>query len=169
MQFAFIPTTKSKCASHLHLGREESICEVPLRSVGRASSAYPPTPLLVFHANFRDRSTPDTEFLPLKALTNLIFPDPSHHKLFWAKIRISKSDEENFTRAKRSATSFTQTHPASQVRPLPGQDTPPAAEPLEPRAPRRQGGGRAGQTATLQNLIRIPTVGLQFFRAGMGS
>ena len=95
LQFAFIPTTKSKCTSHLHLGREESICEVPLRSVGRASSAYPLTPLLVFHANFRDRSTPDTEFLPLKALTNLIFPDPSHHKLFWAKIRISKSDEEN--------------------------------------------------------------------------
>ena len=57
--------------------------------------AYPQPPLLVFLANFRDRSTPDTEFLPLKALTYLISPDPSHHKLFWAKIRISKSDEEN--------------------------------------------------------------------------
>ena len=72
-------------------------------------------------------------------------------------------------RGKRSATIFSQTHPSPQVRPLPGQDTPPPAEPLEPRAPRRQGGGRAGQTATLQNLIRIPTVGLQFFRAGMVS
>ena len=61
------------------------------------------------------------------------------------------------------------THPSHQVRPLPGQDTPPPAEPLEPRAPRRQGGGRAGQTATLQNLLRIPAVGLQFFRASMAS
>ena len=96
-------------------------------------------------------------------------PPPAIPNFFWAKIRISKSEEENLTRVKRSATSFTQTHPSPQVRPLPGQDTPTAAEPFEPRAPRCEGGGRAGQTATLQNLIRIPAVGLQFFRAGTGS
>ena len=59
--------------------------------------------------------------------------------------------------------------PRSQVRPLSRQDTPPPAEPLEPRAPEREGGRGVRQTAPLQNdvvLDHSPAVGVQLFRAG---